>query len=54
MCRSYLAGDLNPENAVRAIAEVGPFGLDVGSGARINGKLDSARLERLMAAVAHA
>lgn len=40
----FLAGGLRPENVRRAIAEVGPFGLDVCSGVRTNGKLDPAKL----------
>jgi phosphoribosylanthranilate isomerase len=42
----FLAGGLKPDNVKRAIHEVGPFGLDVCSGVRTEGKLDRAKLER--------
>ncbi|MFZ1919222.1 MAG: phosphoribosylanthranilate isomerase [Terriglobales bacterium] len=47
----FLAGGLTPENVAQAIAEVGPFGLDVCSGVRTGGKLDAGKLERFFAAV---
>ena len=47
----FLAGGLTPENVSRAIGEVGPFGLDLCSGVRTNGKLDEAKLRRFFAAV---
>ncbi len=47
----FLAGGLTPENVGQAIAEVGPFGLDVCSGVRTEGKLDAANLKRFFAAV---
>ncbi len=47
----FLAGGLTPENVVQAIAEVGPFGLDVCSGVRTDGKLDAIKLKRFFAAV---
>ncbi|MBC8042740.1 MAG: phosphoribosylanthranilate isomerase [Rhizobacter sp.] len=40
----FLAGGLKPENTMQAIAEVRPFGLDVCSGVRTNGKLDEKKL----------
>ncbi len=46
----FLAGGLNAENVARAIAAVGPFGLDVCSGVRANGKLDPTRLRAFMQA----
>lgn len=46
----YLAGGLRPENAARAIEEVGPYGLDVCSGVRTNGRLDPEKLAAFMAA----
>ena len=46
----FLAGGLTPENLGRAIAEVGPYGLDVCSGVRTNGKLDAEKLLRFFAA----
>lgn len=50
----FLAGGLTPENVGRAIAEVGPFGLDICSGVRTAGKLDSVKLERFFTAVQQA
>ena len=47
----FLAGGLTPENVAQAIEEVGPFGLDLCSGVRTNGKLDAAKLKRFFAAV---
>jgi phosphoribosylanthranilate isomerase len=46
----FLAGGLTPENVARAIDEVGPFGLDVCSGVRTDGKLDESKLSRFFAA----
>jgi phosphoribosylanthranilate isomerase len=50
----FLAGGLRPENVQEAIAEVGPFALDVCSGVRTDGRLDAQKLERLVAAIAAA
>lgn len=47
----FLAGGLTPENVAQAIQEVGPFGLDLCSGVRSNGKLDETKLRRFFAAV---
>ena len=47
----FLAGGLRPENVQEAIAEVGPFALDVCSGVRTDGRLDAHKLERFMAAI---
>lgn len=47
----YLAGGLNPDNAVGAIRTVNPFGLDICSGVRTNGKLDPEKLHRFFTAV---
>lgn len=41
-----LAGGLNPENIRQAIEEVQPFGIDLCSGVRTNGKLDKEKLTR--------
>ncbi len=41
----FLAGGLKPENVRQAIIEVQPFGLDLCSGVRTNGKLDKKKLE---------
>ncbi|HZP64024.1 MAG TPA: phosphoribosylanthranilate isomerase [Terriglobales bacterium] len=40
----FLAGGLNPGNVRRAIEEVGPFGLDMCTGVRTEGKLDANKL----------
>jgi phosphoribosylanthranilate isomerase len=47
----FLAGGLNPENVGKAITRVAPFGVDVCSGLRMNGKLDEAKLTAFMFAV---
>lgn len=41
----FLAGGLKPENVQKAIEEVQPFGVDLCSGVRTNGKLDKKKLE---------
>lgn len=40
----FLAGGLKPENVREAIERVGPFGLDVCSGVRTDGRLDERKL----------
>ena len=40
----FLAGGLNAENVRRAIGEVQPYGVDVCSGVRMEGKLDERKL----------
>lgn len=47
----FLAGGLKPENVGEAIAGVQPFGLDLCSGVRTQGKLDREKLTRFFAAV---
>ena len=47
----FLAGGLNAENVGEAIAEVGPFGLDLCSGVRTEGRLDPRKLEAFFAAI---
>jgi len=47
----YLAGGLNAENVGRAVAQVQPFGVDVCSGLRTDGRLDAKKLEQFMRAV---
>ena len=47
----FLAGGLNADNVREAVETVGPFGLDVCSGVRSNGKLDKAKLERFFGAL---
>ncbi|MGO9402320.1 MAG: phosphoribosylanthranilate isomerase [Terriglobales bacterium] len=50
----FLAGGLTPENVGRAIEEVSPYGLDVCSGVRTDGKLDATKLKRFFSAVRNA
>ena len=50
----YLAGGLRPENVPEAVETVGPFGLDVCSGVRSDGRLDEEKLRRLVAAIPRA
>lgn len=47
----FLAGGLNPQNVRRAIDDVQPFGVDICSGVRTNGRLDRAKLYDFMNAV---
>lgn len=44
----YLAGGLKAENVVEAIKKVQPYGVDLCSGVRTNGKLDREKLESFM------
>jgi len=48
----FLAGGLNPSNVAAAIREVQPFGIDVCSGLRTNGRLDSHKLKQFFAGLA--
>ena len=45
----FLAGGINPTNVGQAIEEVGPFGLDICSRVRTEGKLDEAKLAAVFA-----
>ncbi len=47
----YLAGGLRPENVEEAIAVVQPYGLDVCTGVRTDGRLDRKRLQAFFQAV---
>ena len=47
----YLAGGLNAQNVGKAISQVQPFGVDLCSGIRANGRLDAVKLEQFMSAV---
>jgi phosphoribosylanthranilate isomerase len=47
----FLAGGLNAENVAAAIKQVGPFGVDVCSGVRTEGKLDPEKLQRFFDAI---
>jgi len=44
----FLAGGLNPQNVKAAIKFVNPFGVDVCSGVRSNGKLDEGKLNQFI------
>ena len=48
----WLAGGLRPDNVAEAVARVRPFGLDICSGVRTEGRLDAAKLAALVAAAA--
>ncbi|MGA9072880.1 MAG: phosphoribosylanthranilate isomerase [Candidatus Sulfotelmatobacter sp.] len=45
----FLAGGLTPENVRDAVQQVGPFGLDICTGVRREGKLDEEKLQALFA-----
>lgn len=47
----YLAGGLRPENVAEAVDVVRPFGLDICSGVRTDGRLDEAKLAAFFQAV---
>ncbi len=47
----FLAGGLNAGNVGAAIARVRPYGVDICSGVRTDGRLDEAKLKAFMAAV---
>ena len=47
----FLAGGLRSGNVAEAIAEVGPFGLDLCSGVRTDGGLDPRKLETFFEAI---
>jgi phosphoribosylanthranilate isomerase len=44
----FLAGGLTPDNVREAIERVQPFGIDLCSGVRTNGRLDRMKLEKFM------
>ncbi len=50
----FLAGGLRAENVVDAVRTVRPFGVDVCSGVRLDGKLDRSLLREFVTAVRHA
>lgn len=50
-CPVYLAGGPGPGNVAEAIRAVRPFGVDLCSGVRSDGKLDAQKLAALMTAV---
>ncbi len=45
----FLAGGLKPENVRKAVQQVGPFGIDICTGVRREGKLDEGKLRVLFA-----
>jgi phosphoribosylanthranilate isomerase len=47
----FLAGGLRPENVAEALAITGATGVDICSGVRSDGRLDSAKLSRFIATV---
>ena len=47
----FLAGGLRPENVAQAVATVRPYGLDLCSGVRSDGRLDATKLARFVAAL---
>jgi len=47
----FLAGGLKPENVREAVAAARPFGLDVCSGVRTEGRLDGEKLQRFFAGI---
>jgi phosphoribosylanthranilate isomerase len=47
----FLAGGLNAENVRDAIQQVQPWGVDLCSGVRTNGRLDESKLARFMKSV---
>jgi phosphoribosylanthranilate isomerase len=47
----YLAGGLNAENVAEAIQRVNPFGVDLCSGVRTDGKLDEIKLSAFFKAI---
>ena len=50
----FLAGGLRPENVAEAVRRVRPFGVDVCSGVRTEGRLDRRKLSAFVAAAAGA
>ncbi|MDT5062895.1 MAG: phosphoribosylanthranilate isomerase [Acidobacteriota bacterium] len=50
----FLAGGLNPNNIAEAVRQVRPFGVDVCSGVRTNGKLDETKLSNFFDMIAGA
>jgi len=50
----FLAGGLRAENVAEAVRRVRPFGVDLCSGVRTDGRLDAAKLAALVGALAAA
>ncbi len=53
-CPVFLAGGLRPDNVGEAICEVRPFGVDLCTGVRTDGRLDAAKLAAFVGEVAKA
>ena len=53
-CPVFLAGGLTPQNIGDAIRQVRPFGVDLCSGIRVDGKLDASKLGVFFQAVGEA
>ncbi len=53
-CPVILAGGLKPENVDEAIRKVRPFGVDICTGVRSDGRLDAEKLEHFVAEVGKA
>lgn len=49
----YLAGGLNPANVSEAISTVAPFGVDLCSGVRTEGKLDASLLKQFVSDISN-
>jgi phosphoribosylanthranilate isomerase len=47
----FLAGGIRPHNVAHATASVRPYGIDLCSGVRTEGRLDGAKLGALVAAL---
>ncbi|EAU62192.1 N-(5'phosphoribosyl)anthranilate isomerase [Stigmatella aurantiaca DW4/3-1] len=47
----FLAGGLRPENVLEAVRQVGPYGLDICSGLRTDGRLDEDKVSRFFRAL---
>jgi phosphoribosylanthranilate isomerase len=47
----FLAGGLTPDNVIEAIRQVEPFGVDVCSGVRTDGKLDEMKLSKFFSQI---
>ncbi len=47
----FLAGGINPQNVKKAIQAVDPFGIDICSGVRIDGKLNEGLLSELFSVI---